>query len=218
MEPMRILVVDSHPIIADSLALLLAHRSSYTTHACSTYTDVPAYAASFKPHIIMVNLHQDTITEGLHACRMCNTISEEQTVVLLATRYMVENEPLLLDAVEAGAAGVLIREELNHSQLITALKELGAGRSLINLHQLRKALAARHIEALACTSTANAVESLTAREQEIANHIAAGASTSSIAAQLNISGRTVQTHVSSILAKLGVRTRVEAVVHLYRLR
>ena len=69
MPATRVLIVDSHPIIADSLSAGLADRDAFSAMACRTYTEVPACIDSFDPEIIVINIHLETVQEGLEACR-----------------------------------------------------------------------------------------------------------------------------------------------------
>lgn len=219
MQSTRILVVDSEPLVATCLSRSLEQHSTFTLRACPSYNDLSACIDAFHPDIVVINLHQDAIAEELEACRMIAASPSDHMIVLLIRRSFLENRTFMLDALEAGADAVLNREDLDLDQLVAALKSLEAGHSLLDPRQVRKALATRRVElSIRPANGALCRENLTAREQEVADLIVLGASTSAIAQQLNISERTVQSHVSSILAKLGVHTRAEAVVYLYRQR
>lgn len=230
MESIRVLIVDSQPLIAASLACLLAQQSTFSVLACSSIADLVACIGSFQPAIVVIDLYQDAVEEGLETCRAVAALQGSQMIVLLARRCLVESGTFTLDAVEAGADGILLHEKLDLAGLLAALRDLEAGRSLLDPRQLRGALANRrgepggmalaeagsHLAAAALAHrTAPVVETLTAREREVAHLLAAGVSTGAIAEQLFISVRTVQCHISSILAKLGAHTRAEAMVHLY---
>ncbi|WP_276522227.1 response regulator transcription factor [Kallotenue papyrolyticum] len=218
MSSTRILIIDPHPLTADSLALLLGQHGDYFTKTVYTYTDVLVIVNEFQPQIIVVNVYHDTIEAGLECCRLCSSASSEHTVIVLADRRLIVEGMLLLDAITAGADNVLIQEELGCTQLLEALADIRAGRNLLDPRQVRQALLAQHGDQPLIPVCSPAIEKLTPREREIAEWIAEGASTSHIASALSISERTVQTHISSILAKLGVRSRLEAVVHIHRWR
>lgn len=138
-------------------------------------------------------------------------------IVLVASAELAENDGFVLDAVEAGVDGLLVREQVSLRELIHALEHIDEGFTILDMRRLRTALAARR----ATPPLPDEVvvdNQLTPRERTIADHISLGKSTREIADTLNISERTVQTHVSNILAKLGVQTRAEAAVYLYHLR
>ena len=214
MSQRCVLVIDTQPVMADSLSLSLQHHSSYVTRACSHYPAVAECLQSYQPAIVVLNLYQDTLEADLEACRMVSAAPGEHLLVLLAPQSLVEGDTLVLDAIEAGADGVLVRTDLDLEQLVAALEDLESGRSLIDPEQLREALRVRS----AANEQPPAFESLTPREREIADLLSEGCSTSAIATSLTISERTVHTHISNILSKLGVRTRVEAVALLYQWR
>lgn len=214
MSQRSVLVIDTQPVMADCLSLSLQHCSSYVTRACSDYSTAPACFEAYHPDIVVLNVYQDTLVADMEACRMVSKLPGQHMLVLLAPQPLDEGNTLVLDAVEAGADGVLFRKDLDLEQLVAALGDLDAGRSLIDPQQLREALRVRSTAA----SDPPEIECLTPREREIADLLSAGSSTSQIAALLTISERTVHTHVSNILSKLGVRTRIEAVALLYQWR
>ena len=215
MSQRSVLVIDTQPVMADCLSLSLQHCSSYTTRACSDYSTAPACFESYHPDIVVLNVYQDTLAADMAACRMISKLPGQHMLVLLAPQPLDEGDTLVLDAVEAGADGVLFRKDLDLEQLVAALEDLEAGRSLIDPQQLREALRTR---SAAAANEPPEIDSLTPREREIADLLSAGSSTSQIATHLTISERTVHTHVSNILSKLGVHTRIEAVALLYQWR
>ena len=217
MSATRVLIVDSHPIIADSLSSSLEDRDAFAAMACRTYVEVPECVESFHPQIIVINVHLETVQEGLEACREIMLIPGDQAIVMIAPRSLVEGDTLSLDALEAGADGVLISEDLDLKKLVKALEDLEAGYSLLDPKHLREALALRRA-APPAAGTPPDLSELTPREQEVADLIIAGSSTNEIAEQLSISERTVQNHISNLLTKLNVRTRAEAVARLYMWR
>jgi len=218
MPATRVLIVDSHPIIADSLSAGLADRDAFSAMACRTYTEVPACMDAFHPEIIVINIHLETVQEGLEACREITQLPGDQAIVMIAPRSLVETATLALDALEAGADGVLISEDLDLKKLVSALQDLEAGRSLLDPDHLRDALALRSTAAAPSSGIPLDLSDLTPREQDVADLIVAGSSTNEIAEQLSISERTVQNHISNLLTKLNVRTRAEAVARLYMWR
>ena len=217
MAPTRLLIVDSHRIIADSLSLSLTHNDSFVAMSCSSYSEIVGCIDTFQPQIIVINVRQESIEQGFAACRDIIALSGTYAIVLIAPRILVDGETFSLDAVEAGADGVLISEDLDLNKLTQALWDVEAGHSLLDPKQLREALLLRR-NAPPVEASASPLEVLTPREQEIIDLIARGVSTSAIAEQLVISERTVQNHINNLLTKLKVRTRSEAIARLYMWR
>lgn len=218
MSSTHILIIDPHPLIAESLALLLRQHTNYHTRAVYQDTNILDVVREFQPRMIVVNIYYDSIEAGLETCRLCASDPADPTIIVLAERRLIAGESLLLDAISAGADSILIREGLGYPQLMAALADIEAGRSLLDPYQVRQALRAQQDSQHFPPIPQSAVEQLTRREGEIAAWIAEGTSTSQIASALHISERTVQTHISNILTKLGVRNRIEAVVYIHRWR
>jgi len=212
VESAKILIVDTYPAIGQSLAFALDKQTSFTTQACTTQDDIPDSVRAFMPDIIVINVHQAEAQAGLAACRMVAELPGHQMIVLFIPAALMA-DAVVMDAIEAGADGVLCREDTDFSQLVESLGRVQQGHSLLTSQQLRTALAGRRL-----VSTEQQLIDLTPREQEVAELIAKGASTEDIASQLTISLRTAYAHIGSILAKLGVSSRVEAVVRLYQWR
>jgi DNA-binding NarL/FixJ family response regulator len=218
MAPRRVLIVDSDSIMADGLSLLLDQHSRFSVLACATYQQIAACVESFHPHIIVVNVHQGSTAEGLAACRSITALEGDYMIVVLAPRPLLEGDAFMAEAVEAGADGVLTREDITLPELVDALEKLEQGQSLLDARKLREALIVRSAAPSETNTMPPGTESLTPREREVVDLIAEGSSTGEIAQHLSISERTVQCHISNLLAKLGVRTRVEAVAQLYQWR
>ena len=108
----------------------------------------------------------------------------------------------VVDSVESGAAGYL-RKDAAASELVRAIREVGAGRSLID-----PAVAARLLES--ARTTRRRTSHLTPQEQRILDLLAEGLSNRSIGTRLGVAEKTVKNHVSSLLSKLGASNRTEA--------
>ncbi|WP_253851649.1 response regulator transcription factor [Mycobacterium sp. 1423905.2] len=134
------------------------------------------------------------------------------TRVLMLTTY--DSDTVLAQALQAGASGFLLKS-LPPDELLGAIRIVARGDSVIDPAMTRR-LATRVAESLAPVPTPVEVASLTAREYEVLLLVAQAYSNAEIAAQLVLSEQTVKTHVSRILAKLGVRDRIHAVVYAHQ--
>ncbi len=218
MLPARVLIVDTASIIADGLSVLLDQKSRFSVLSCSGYPEALDCIESFRPQIIVINFHHEVAVDGIEICRQITALPGEYMLLVLAPGSLLVEEALMLEAIEAGADGVLTREEVTLPDLIAALEDLHAGRSLLDARQLREALGARRDADTLTDPPGAEYDRLTPREREVADLIAEGLSTSELAQRLTISERTVQCHINNILTKLGVHSRIEAVVQLYRWR
>lgn len=136
------------------------------------------------------------------------------TRVLMLTTY--DSETVLADALRAGASGFLLKSS-PPEELIGAIRIVARGDAVIDPTMTRR-LAARVAESLAPLPVPDEVSRLTAREHEVLLLLADARSNAEIAAELFVGEETVKTHVSHILAKLGVRDRIQAVVYAHRHR
>jgi DNA-binding NarL/FixJ family response regulator len=116
----------------------------------------------------------------------------------------------LMPAIRAGAAGYLLKN-VQPQELARAIRLADAGETLID-----PAVAARLVDAVADGDGARPEQALTPREQEVLDLIGRGFSNKRIALELGVAEKTVKTHVSHVLAKLGVSDRTQAALHAAR--
>jgi DNA-binding NarL/FixJ family response regulator len=131
-------------------------------------------------------------------------------VVILTT---FERDEYVFEALQAGASGFLLKNA-PPEQLVDAVRVVAAGDALLAPSVTRRIIeqfARRPVDA----DVLERVASLTQREREVLVMLARGRSNSELAAELFVTEGTVKTHVSSLLAKLGLRDRVQAVVMAY---
>lgn len=208
-------VIDPRPVHSDALATALRYKGADIVQACYSYTTLPECWHNQSPDIVLVTIQHTTPEVGLEVCHQSRLLNPHVAVVLLAPKNIVSNNGFVLTAVEAGADGILVVEDVDLSRLMEALDAIHQGQSLIDPQQLRTALDQRRV---LYTSRNPLNELLTPRELDVATYLVDGATTSQIATALVISERTVRTHISNILAKLNVCTRYEAMAALFRLR
>jgi DNA-binding NarL/FixJ family response regulator len=139
------------------------------------------------------------------------TRPQSRTRILLLTTY--DDETYLYRALQAGASGFLLKS-MPTEELLGAIRVAARGDALIDPSVTRR-LVSRLAASLAPRPEPSDLERLTARENEILLELGRGHSNAEIAATLYVGEQTVKTHVSRILAKLGLRDRVQAVVYVY---
>jgi DNA-binding NarL/FixJ family response regulator len=128
--------------------------------------------------------------------------------VIVLTSFL--DDERLMPAIRAGAAGYLLKN-VQPQELARAIRLADAGETLID-----PAVAARLVDAVADGDAAQPEQALTPREQEVLDLIARGFSNKRIALELGVAEKTVKTHVSHVLAKLGVSDRTQAALYAAR--
>ena len=164
-----------------------------------------------RPDVVLMDIKMPDL-DGLEATRRILADANAATAVLILTTFDLDE--YVYEALRAGASGFLLKDA-PPEQLVSAIHTLAAGEALI-----APAITKRLIEQFARAAprsgpSAAALEELTARELEVLVLIARGLSNREIASALVVSEATVKTHVKRVLAKLGVRDRVHAVVLAY---
>ncbi|GGQ10520.1 MULTISPECIES: response regulator [Streptomyces] len=151
------------------------------------------------------------VLDGIEACRSISADSACRTVMLTT----FDSDEYVYEALHAGASGFLLKD-VRRDDLVHAVRVVAAGESL-----LAPSVARRLIEEYTAATVrapalpAERLEVLTARERETLLHLGRGLSNAEIAAALVVSEHTVKSHVGNVLAKLGLRDRIQAVICAY---
>ncbi|CPU67087.1 two-component system response regulator [Mycobacteroides abscessus] len=161
---------------------------------------------------------QADMEDGIEATRrIAGPDVETPTKVLVVTTFNVDE--YVYEALRAGASGFLLKDA-PPAELVDGVRTVARGESLL-APSVTRALIGRYAERVRPSDTTRrardeVVRALTPREREVLEQLAAGLSNAEIARELVITPETVKTYVSRILAKLGLRDRVQAVVLAYR--
>ncbi len=206
-EEIRVLVVDDDPSVVRGFAHALPPRSG--VHVTGE-TEPEAISAAFDggtADVAVVDLDE----QGLDAVRWIRGTSDRARVLAISDERSPER---IAEALGAGACG-LVSIELSDDDLLGSLMRAKAGELVIGASEL--AATVGQLERTGHVLGAeDRLRSLTTRERQILLALTEGASTDQLAAQLRISRMTVQSHVKSILAKLGLHSKVEAVALAWR--
>jgi DNA-binding NarL/FixJ family response regulator len=162
------------------------------------------------PDVVLMDVRMPDV-DGISATRELLAAFPDVKVVILTT---FEQDDYIFGALSAGASGFLLKRT-RPEELIAAIHTIAAGDSLLS-----PSVTSRVIERMARQPPPDAsrdarLDELTPRECEVLALVARGLSNGEIAARLVIEDSTVKTHVKRILAKLGVRDRVQAVIFAY---
>jgi DNA-binding NarL/FixJ family response regulator len=216
--PVRVLVVDDQRIICDGIASLLSlHPQVAVVGTASNGQEALAQVAALHPDVVLMDIRMP-ILDGIAATRQIRQ-SEPTCQVLVLTTF--DDEGFILDALEAGASGYLLKNIPAH-ELVQAILAVHGRLYLFDrviagsvVAALRESAAARTRAALPQPPMAaqGASHGLTERELEVLRLIARGDSNREIAAALVIAESTVKAHISSLLGRLGVRDRTQAALY-----
>ena len=209
MEQLTILIADDHPVVRQGLRTFLATQEDLdVVGEAATCTEAAERAAELRPDVVLLDLVMPG-GDGIEAARKIRDASPESKVIVL-TSY--PDDATVLPALEAGAAGYLLKD-VEPQELADGVRRVHHGERL-----LHPAVTPRVIREAVGPSTASAREALTPRELDVLRLLARGLPNKLIARELGIAERTVKTHVSSILAKLGVTDRTQAALYAVRER
>jgi DNA-binding NarL/FixJ family response regulator len=210
--PVSVLIADDQALVrAGFRAILELQPDLNVVGEAVDGRDAVELARRRRPDVVLMDIKMPDL-DGLEATRRILTEAHGATAVLILTTFDLDE--YVYDALRAGASGFLLKDA-PPEQLIAAIHTLAVGEALI-----APAITKRLIEQFARTAppsgpSATALEELTPRELEVLVLIARGLSNREIASELVLSEATVKTHVKRVLAKLGVRDRVHAVVLAY---
>ncbi|GIK55794.1 MAG: response regulator transcription factor [Chloroflexi bacterium] len=200
-EPICILIVDDHPVVRDGLAAILGTQPDFVVVGeAGDGRDALQKARDLHPDVILLDLEMPGM-DGVETLRQLKAQNGQARVIVFTA---FDSDERIVTAVQAGAQGYLLkgapRQELFH-----AVRVVHSGGSLL------QPIVASKLMQRVNQEPEPPLESLTARELEVLQTMAAGLQNKEIAAKLVISERTVKFHVSAILSKLGAGNRTEAV-------
>jgi RNA polymerase sigma factor (sigma-70 family) len=162
-----------------------------------------------RPHVVLMDIRMPDL-DGISATREILSATPDAKVVMLTT---FEDEEYIFDALAAGASGFLLKRT-RPEDLLAAIRTVAEGDALLSPSVTRKvidrATSRPHVD-----RDATALDRLTPREREVLELVARGLSNAEIAETLVVEETTVKTHVKRVLAKLGLRDRVQAVIFAY---
>jgi len=222
--PAQILIADDHELVRDGIKRMLDYEEDLeVVGEASNGREAVELCRRLKPDLVLMDVRMPEM-DGLEATR---AIKAEQPYVSVLVISLYRNPDYLLEAIEAGAAGYVLKDASNR-QLTNAMHRALAGESPLN-----QELALQLIQRLA-SETSQLVESptapeisdaastplpnmLTSRELEVLRLLAQGKTNQDIAEELLISRATAKVHVQHIIAKLEVSDRTQAIVRAFKM-
>ncbi|PYI52537.1 response regulator transcription factor [Paenibacillus flagellatus] len=203
----RILVVDDHAVVRSGLMSLLDGKEGLRVVGEAAEGDEAiARAAELRPDVVLMDLSMPHGKDGLTATKQLKKERPDTSVLILT---MHDDEEYLFRAIQAGASGYLLKSA-PHEELLTAIRTVARGDAYLYPTATKK-LMSEYMEQWRSGEHAGTYESLSEREKEVLAWTAKGYSNKEIAEQLFISVKTVETHKSNLMEKLGLKTRPELV-------
>jgi DNA-binding NarL/FixJ family response regulator len=210
-EPeISVLLAEDHALFRQGLRDLLIDAGLNVVGEAADGTAAVKLARELKPDVVVMDLHMPRM-DGIDATSEIMKF-ERPPVVLVLTVSTTDDD--VLDAIAAGAAGYLLKDA-DADEIIKSVRAACAGRAPLS-SAVAGALLQRVREQSGEVDEPGELLSLSARETEILRLVAQGHDNTEIAQELYLSPSTVKNHVSSILEKLGVESRVQAAVRAAR--
>ena len=213
-----VLLVDDHSLIRMGFRLLLdAEADIEVVGEAADGTAAVSMCAALRPDVVLMDIRMPG-HDGIEATRDIVAAGLPCKVLILTT---FDLDDYVYAGLRAGASGFLLKDT-QPADLVAAIHTIAAGDAVLaptaTTRLVRQFAASPRPGAASSQPAAQVRQALTGREQDVFSHIAAGMSNSEIAASLFLSEGTVKIHVGRILAKLGLRDRVQAVVLAYESR
>jgi len=213
----KVLLVDDQTLIRQGIRLLLEIEPDIqVVGQAADGRAALEQVEALHPDVVLMDVRMPEM-DGVAATRLLSTSHPEVKVIILTT---FEDDETVFEGLKAGARGYLLKD-ISSEEMAQAVRKVAAGEALIQSRLTRKVLAefsrmASATDRQASPKTAAVVEALpvplTERELQVLQALAHGLSNREIADQLVITEGTVKNHVSSLIDKLGVRDRTQAVL------
>jgi DNA-binding NarL/FixJ family response regulator len=209
----RVLMVDDHAIVRQGLRTFIELQDDMEIVGEGTNgSEAVDLALRTQPDVILLDLVMPEM-DGIQATPRILECSPDSRIIILTS---FSEEDKLLPAIRAGAQGYLLKD-IAPDELVQAIRDAFQGKAQLHPEIARKLMDAVAAEKPPTSrNSSDSYANLTEREQEVLHLITEGLNNREIAEKLFISEKTVKTHVSSILGKLGVADRTQAAVYALR--
>lgn len=211
MKKLRILLADDHVVMRTGLRALLERQPNLeVVGEGENGREAIELVASLKPDVVVMDVGMPVLN-GIEATKAIVTQHPTTAVVILS---MYVDESYIMRALKAGARGYLLKDSAP-ADLIGAIQAVSQNKSFFS-PKVRRILAEDYVRVLKQKGAVDSYDLLTSREREILQLIAEGKANKEVAAALNISPYTVETHRSHILEKLNLHNPAELILYAVR--
>jgi DNA-binding NarL/FixJ family response regulator len=209
-------VADDHEVVRAGFAALLDTQPDFTVlGTASDGGEAVRVCRELRPDVVLMDVRMPSL-DGIEATRQLAGTGESGPRVLILTTFDLDQ--YVFDALRAGASGFLLKD-VTAERLFDAVRVVAAGEALLAPAVTRRLISEftrlRPVHQAQDAASSAALSALTPRETEVLRLVAEGLSNPEVAQRLVVTEETVKTHVSRILAKLGLRDRTQAVVAAY---
>ncbi|MFI1651752.1 response regulator [Streptomyces avidinii] len=206
----RVVVADDQELVRSGFAMILDVQEDIEVVAeVGDGAAAVEAVARLAPDVALLDIRMPVL-DGIEACRTISAGSACRTVMLTT----FDSDEYVYEALHAGASGFLLKD-VRRDDLVHAVRVVAAGESLLAPSVARRLIEEYTTATVRPSLPADRLEVLTARERETLLHLGRGLSNAEIAASLVVSEHTVKSHVGNVLAKLGLRDRIQAVICAY---
>ncbi len=218
-EPIRVVVADDQQLIRLGFGLVLgAEDDIVVVGEASDGEEAVELCVALDPDVVLMDVRMPRLDGVAATARIVGTVP--RTRVLVLTTFDLDE--YAFGALDAGASGFLLKD-VDRAALVGAVRAVAAGDAVLSPRVTREVLRRRNAANAHATDADGAASELAARlteltprEREVFHAIARGLTNAEIAAELYLGETTVKTHVGRILAKLGARDRIQAVILAHR--
>ncbi|MCC2593436.1 response regulator transcription factor [Tessaracoccus sp. OS52] len=208
---MRLVLVDDQVMVRRAFALMLGVEDDLElVGECGNGAEAVELVARTECDVVLMDIEMPGMN-GIEATRRMRAAGHGPEVIVLTT---FDRDDYLFEALHAGAAGFLLKNA-EPERLVESIRTVADGGALLAPEVTRRVIAEAVAGRRRPSRLSPGLERLTDRERDVLVLMARGLSNAEIAAELWVGEATIKTHVSACLAKLGVRDRVQAVIHAF---
>jgi len=209
--PLRVVVADDQELVRAGFCVILEAAGFTVAGEAADGAAAVALADSERPDVVLMDIRMP-VMDGLEATRLITAAGPGAPKVVILTTFDLDD--YVYEALRSGASGFLLKDA-PRADLVAAVRVAAAGDALLAPSVTRRLIEAFARRPASVAPAPSRLLSLTPRERDILLQVARGRSNIEIARELVVTEATVKTHVGHLLAKLGLRDRVQAVILAY---
>lgn len=208
-KPIRLMIAEDQAVIRKAIAALLSLESDVDVVASVADGEQAVIAArAYSPDIVLMDVKMPRM-DGVAATRAILSENPKTRIIMLTT---FDADDLVYDSIAAGAQAYILKDS-DESEILAAIRAVARGEPRLSPGVAAKILAEfRRVKSSGLAAPAKDEEPLTQREKDVLTRVAAGKGNREIAIDMGLAEGTVKNHVSTILAKLHLRSRTELAI------